>query len=54
MITGQTCHTEQYELLEFFAQISLTSHFPNQKQVHKQGEEIHPDAVKYNYLALLY
>lgn len=33
------------EFLESFGQISSTSHYPNQKLVHMQGEEIHQNAA---------
>ena len=38
-------HTVKEELLKSFDQISLTSHFPNQTLVHKQGGEMGQNAA---------
>ena len=38
-------HTVKEELLKSFDQISSTSHFPNQRLVHKQGGETGQNAA---------
>lgn len=41
----KTSYTGTYELLESFAQILVTFHFPSQKLVHKSAGGIHQNAA---------